>query len=121
MFRRIYVFFGDSIYLVEVDDWLPEVVLLLVEISHTNLSEVTWMVLVHVGTVMMLTSSKTTSTGILAVLADTSVTGGNMSAAVKNVSTVYDKILTRLKLRPGAHPLPQQLHAVHFHVLAQLL
>ena len=98
---------GLAAYLVEVDDWLPEVVLLLVEVSHTNLSEVTWMVLVQVGTVMVLTTSKTTSTRMLAVLADTSLTGGNMSAAMKNVSTMYDKILTRLKLRPGALPLPQ--------------
>jgi hypothetical protein len=32
-------------YLVEVDDGLPEVVLLLVEVSHTNLTEVTGVVL----------------------------------------------------------------------------
>merc|ERR1712226_216755 len=37
--------------LVEVDDGLPEVVLLLVEVPHTNLSEVTGMVLVDVGPV----------------------------------------------------------------------
>lgn len=87
-------------YLVEVDDGLPEVVLLLVEVSHTNLSEVTGMVLiaesayfhspvslvgmsnlVHVGTVVVLTTSKTTTTGMLAVLSDTSLTGGNVAAA----------------------------------------
>lgn len=32
-------------YLVKVDDGLPEVVGLLVEVSHTNLTEVTGMVL----------------------------------------------------------------------------
>lgn len=32
-------------YLIEVDDGLPEVGLLLVEVSHTNLTEVTRMVL----------------------------------------------------------------------------
>ena len=73
-------------YLVEVDDGLPEVVLLLVEVSHTNLSEVTGMVLVHVGTVVVLTTSKTTTTGMLAVLSDTSLTGGNVAAAEKQVS-----------------------------------
>jgi hypothetical protein len=67
--------------LVEVDDGLPEVGLLLVEVSHTNLSEVTGMVLVHVGTVVVLTTSKTTTTGMLAVLSDTSLTGGNVAAA----------------------------------------
>jgi hypothetical protein len=33
------------------------------------------MVLIHVGTVVVLTTSHTTTTGMLAVLADTSVTG----------------------------------------------
>jgi len=66
--------------LVKVDDWLPEVVLLLVEVSHTDLSEVTWMVLVHVGSVVVLTTSKTSTTGMLAVLTDTSVSGGNVTA-----------------------------------------
>lgn len=32
-------------YLVQVDDGLPEVALLLVEVSHTNLTEVTGVVL----------------------------------------------------------------------------
>lgn len=74
---------GSFVYLVKVDDWLPEVVLLLVEVAHTNLSEVTRMVLVHVGTVVVLTTSKTTSTGMLAVLSYTSLTGGDMTAAMK--------------------------------------
>lgn len=75
-------------YLVEVDDGLPEVVLLLVEVSHTNLSEVTGMVLVHVGTVVVLTTSKTTTTGMLAVLSDTSLTGGNVAAAEKQSQSI---------------------------------
>jgi hypothetical protein len=78
------VFDGSNwTYLIQVDNWLPEVVALLVEISHTDLSEVTWMVLVHVGSVVMLTTSKTTTTWMLAVLSYTTVTGGNVSAAVK--------------------------------------
>lgn len=68
-------------YLVEVDDWLPEVGLLLVVVSHTNLTEVTRMVLIDVGTVVVLTTGHTTTTGMLAVLADTSLTGGNVTAA----------------------------------------
>ena len=43
--------------LVEVDNGLPEVVLLLVEVPHTNLTEVTWMVFVDVGSVVMLSTS----------------------------------------------------------------
>jgi hypothetical protein len=39
-----------------------------VEATHTDLTEVTGMVLVHVDTVVVLTSSKTTSSGMLAVL-----------------------------------------------------
>ena len=87
--------------LVEVDDGLPEQVLLLVEVPHTNLSEVTGMVLVDVGAVVVLTTGHTTTTGMLAVLAvpllalvalrkfepksrrcelpDTSVTGGDVT------------------------------------------
>ena len=34
-------------YLVQVDDGLPEVVLLLVEVTHTNLTEVTGVVLIE--------------------------------------------------------------------------
>ena len=74
---------GNSTYLVQVDNWLPEVVALLVEVSHTDLSEVTWMVLIHVGSVVMLSTCKTTSTGMLAVLSYTTVTGGNVSATVE--------------------------------------
>jgi hypothetical protein len=70
-------------YLVKVDDWLPEVVSLFVEIPHSDLSKVTWMVLVHVRSVVMLTTSKTTTTGMLAVLAYTTVSSRDMAATVK--------------------------------------
>jgi hypothetical protein len=46
-----------KIYLFEVDGGLPEVVALEVEISHTNLTEVTGVVLVEVGSVMVLSHS----------------------------------------------------------------
>jgi hypothetical protein len=67
-----------------------------VEVPHTNLSEVTGMVLVNVGSVVVLTTGlydisscpicnsdrivtyHTTTTGMLAVLADTSVTSGDI-------------------------------------------
>lgn len=71
----------STTYLVEVDDWLPEVVLLLVEVSHTDLSEVTWMVFIHVGSVVVLTTSKTTTTRVLAVLSYTTLSGGDVTAA----------------------------------------
>ena len=68
-------------YLVEVYDWLPELVLCLVEVSHSDLSKVSRMVPVEIGSVMMLTTGHTTSTGMLAVLSNTSITGGDMTAA----------------------------------------
>ena len=71
-------------------------VLLLVEVSHTNLSEVTWMVLVHVGSVVVLTTSKTSTTGMLAVLTDTSVSGGHVTAAIKRICQSFNP--SQLKL-----------------------
>jgi hypothetical protein len=69
-------------YLIQVDDRLPEVVALLVEIPHSDLSKVTRMVLVHICSVVVLSTSKTSSTGMLAVLSYTTVTGGDVTAAV---------------------------------------
>jgi len=51
---------------------------------HSDLSKVTRMVLVHVRSVVMLTTSKTSTTGMLAVLAYTAVSGRDMAATVKN-------------------------------------
>ena len=67
--------------LIEVDNGLPEVVgwkqsapnqrrllkthTLSVEVPHAHFTEVTWMVLVHVGPVVMLATSETTTTGVL--------------------------------------------------------
>ena len=50
--------------LVEVDHGLPEPAGLLVEIPHTNFTEVTRMVFVHVGPVVMQTTGQTTTTRI---------------------------------------------------------
>jgi hypothetical protein len=70
-------------YLVEVDDGLPGGVLHLVEVPHANLSEITWMVLVEIGAVMVLATGHTATTGVLSVLADSSMTGGDVTAAVE--------------------------------------
>lgn len=72
-------------YLVEVDDRLPEEVAHLVEVPHTDFTKVTRVILVHVGSVVMLATGKTATTGVLPVLADTSMTGGDVTAAVANV------------------------------------
>ena len=76
-------------YLIEIDDGLPEGVLHLVEVSHADFSEVTWMVLVEIGAVMMLTTGHTATTGMLPVLADSSMTGGDVTAAVDGLSVHF--------------------------------
>ena len=70
-------------YLVDVDSGLPELLVGLVEVPHTNLTEVTRVELVDVGTVVVLTTGHTATTGGLAVLADTTVTGRHMAAAAR--------------------------------------
>jgi len=66
--------------LVDVEGLAVEAILQLVEVSHTDLTEITRMVLVHVNSVMMLTTGKTATARMLAVLADTTVTTGNVTA-----------------------------------------
>jgi hypothetical protein len=56
------------------------VVALLVEIPHADLSKVTRMVLVHIRPVVMLSTSETSSTRMLAVLAYSSMAGRDVSA-----------------------------------------
>lgn len=71
-------------YLIKVDNRLPEVVALLMEIPHSDLSEVTRMVLVHVCSVVMLSTSQTSTTGMLAMLSYTTVAGGDVTAAISS-------------------------------------
>ena len=52
------------------------------EVPHADLTEVTGVVLVEIGTVVVLTTGHTTTTGVLAVLANTTFTGGDMTAAI---------------------------------------
>ena len=60
------------------------------EVPHTNFTEVTGVVLVEVGTVVVLTTGHTTTTGVLTVLANATVTGGNMTAAIiKIIMSVF--------------------------------
>lgn len=55
------------------------------EVPHTHLTEVTGVVLVHVGTEVVLTTGKTATTGVLAVLANTTTTGRDVATAVKKI------------------------------------
>lgn len=52
------------------------------EIPHSDLSEVSRMVFVEIGSVVVLTTGHTAATGMLAVLSYTSVSGRHMAAAV---------------------------------------
>ena len=69
---------------------------LLVEIPHSDLSKVTRMVLVHVRSVVMLSTSKTSSTGMLAVLSYTTVTGGDMTAAANTIVSIFSSKINNL-------------------------
>jgi hypothetical protein len=58
------------------------------------------MVFIHVGSVVMLTTSETTTTWMLPVLSYTTVTGGHMAAAkMKNVSLALPTFIFSLTPR----------------------
>ena len=73
---------NEPTHLIQVDNRLPELILQLVEISHSDLAKVTRVVLVEIRTVVMLSTSHTATTGMLAVLSYTTVAGGDVAAAV---------------------------------------
>lgn len=56
---------GEDTHLVDVDLRLPLLVAEKVEAAHTNLTKVTRVVLVDVGSVVVLTTGHTTTTGVL--------------------------------------------------------
>jgi hypothetical protein len=62
-------------------------VALLVEIPHADLSKVPGMVLVQVCSVVMLSTSQPATTGMLAVLSYTTITGGDVTAAISQKSS----------------------------------
>ncbi|KAI5407163.1 hypothetical protein KIW84_053422 [Lathyrus oleraceus] len=65
---------------VYVHNWGIEFVTKLVKVSHTNLTEITWMVLVEEDPVVVHASSVTATSGMLSVLSDTTVTGTDMTS-----------------------------------------
>ncbi len=76
---------GEGDELVNVDGGAERVVGLLVVVPHTNLAKVTGVVLVKVGAVVVLTTGETATTRMLAVLADTTVTGRDVAAVLAGV------------------------------------
>merc|ERR1712212_172353 len=65
---------------IEVDCWTVIFVHRLVVVEHTDLSEVTGMVFVEQGTVVMLTTSLTTSTGMFSMFTNTTMTSTFVSS-----------------------------------------
>lgn len=92
-----------STYLVEVDGRPPVLLVGLAEVPHADLSEVTGVVLVKVGAVVVLTTGHTTTTGVLTVLANATVTGGNMTAAMKKKTSVPIQIPNKVAKRNRPH------------------
>lgn len=84
--------------LVHIDDRAMELVHGLVKVPHTDLAEVTRMVLVEQDTVMVHTSGVTTTSRMLAVLADTSMTGTHVTS------------LLPVLLQPGRHGSRKQIN-----------
>ena len=72
--------------LVQVDNRLVLGVAQQVVVAHTDLTEVTRVVLVEVGTVVVETTGQTATTGVLAVLADTTVTCRNVTTVLPSLS-----------------------------------
>jgi len=73
---------------IDVDGWAEVLVLLQVEVSHTDFTEVTWMVLVEVDSVMMLTTSQTSSTWMLSVFTNSTVTVADLASHFSGLSSV---------------------------------
>ncbi|KAL7134928.1 hypothetical protein ABFS83_11G058300 [Erythranthe nasuta] len=66
--------------LFDVDDGAVELVPELVEVAHTDLPEVSGMVLVEEDAVVVHTSGVSSASGMLAVLADTTVSGADVAS-----------------------------------------
>lgn len=60
--------------------------LLVVEVAHADLSEVTRVVLVEEGTMMVLTTSVTTASRVATMLTNATLTGGDVSSVLTGLS-----------------------------------
>lgn len=75
-----YITIAKRTDLLKVDDWFPEFILCLVEVSHSNLAKVARMVFVDICSVMMLTTCHTATTRMLSMFAYTTMASGDMAA-----------------------------------------
>ena len=76
---RLHVLGDERPKPVEVDDRAEELVAKLVEVSHTDFTEVTGMVLVEEDPVVVHSSGVTTTSGMLSVLSDTTMSGADVA------------------------------------------
>ena len=67
---------------IEVDNGHVILCALVTEVAHTNLTEVTRVILIEQDTVVVLTSGVTTTSWMLSVLSDTTVTGRDVSSVL---------------------------------------
>lgn len=90
----------QRVQLLQVDDLplLPQIM----EVSHTDLSKVTRMVLVHVDSVVVLTSGKTSTTRMLPVLTDSTVTGRDVTPVLSCVVLNHVNPMSSTKKNPSA-------------------
>lgn len=86
---------SEKTYLIQVDDRLPELIVQLMEISHSHFTKVTWMIFVEIRAMMVLTTRHTASTRMLAVLSDTAVACGYVPATARgfDISLPYSEDL----------------------------
>lgn len=75
--------FSASTDLFEVDGRLPKLVLSFVKVPHSNFAKVARMVSVEVCSVMVLAARHTATTGMLSMLAYTTMAGGHMAATAE--------------------------------------
>jgi hypothetical protein len=71
--------------LLDVDSWAVISVASEMEVSHTDLTEITRVVLVEVDSVMVLTTGLTTTSWMLAMLADTTMTHADMTSEASSL------------------------------------
>jgi hypothetical protein len=70
---------------IQVDGRAEELVVGLVEVTHTDLAKVARVVLVHVDAVVVLTTGVTATTRVLAVLADATITHGHVTTLLASL------------------------------------
>ncbi len=68
-------------HLIEIDNRLPELILQFMKIPHSNLPEISGVIFVDVRSVVVRASGHTAASGMLAVLAYSTVTGGDVATA----------------------------------------